>query len=179
VSGEVLARGDGDLVAAVADRDRGALHQLYLRHEPWLFARLSRRCADRQIVEEVVQDVFVKVWHNARAYEGTGQVAAWLWGIAIRTLLHRLRPRRPLLDRLRSQRVHDVSSAEEQVLIGVEHGRLGAALDTLSPELRTVVQATVLDGLTTEEAARLLGIPSGTVKTRMQRARRDLREALA
>jgi RNA polymerase sigma-70 factor (ECF subfamily) len=49
----------------------------------------------------------------------------------------------------------------------------------LSPELRAVVQATVLDGLTTQEAARLLDIPSGTVKTRMMRARRELREALA
>jgi RNA polymerase sigma-70 factor (ECF subfamily) len=49
----------------------------------------------------------------------------------------------------------------------------------LSPELRSVVQATVLDGLTCREAGRLLGIPSGTVKTRMMRARFELREVLA
>ena len=53
------------------------------------------------------------------------------------------------------------------------------ALRGLSPELRAVVQATVLDGLTTREAARLLGIPAGTVKTRMMRARIQLRGALA
>ena len=70
-------------------------------------------------------------------------------------------------------------SAEEQVLLGVEHGDLGGALDRLSPELRAVVQATVLDGLTTREAGRLLGIPAGTVKTRMMRARIQLREELA
>ncbi|HEY6567943.1 MAG TPA: sigma-70 family RNA polymerase sigma factor, partial [Actinomycetota bacterium] len=70
-------------------------------------------------------------------------------------------------------------SAEDEVLIGVEHGDLGAALGRLSPELRAVVQATVLDGLTTKEAAMLLGIPQGTVKTRAARARRELREALA
>jgi len=52
-------------------------------------------------------------------------------------------------------------------------------LDRLSPDLRAVVQATVLDGLTTREAARLLGIPAGTVKTRMMRARAALREELA
>jgi len=69
-------------------------------------------------------------------------------------------------------------SAEERVLLGVQYGDLGAALDRLSPELRAVVQATVLDGLTTREAARLLGIPSGTVKTRMMRAKAQLREAL-
>ena len=62
---------------------------------------------------------------------------------------------------------------------GVEHGDLAGALDRLSPELRAVVQATVLDGLSTREAGRLLGIPQGTVKTRMMRARTELRGALA
>jgi RNA polymerase sigma-70 factor (ECF subfamily) len=65
------------------------------------------------------------------------------------------------------------------VLLGVEHGDLAAAMDGLSPELRAVLRATVLDGLTTREAAVLLGIPQGTVKSRMRRARRELREALA
>jgi RNA polymerase sigma-70 factor (ECF subfamily) len=50
---------------------------------------------------------------------------------------------------------------------------------SLSPELRAVMQATVLDGLTTREAGRLLGIPTGTVKTRMMRARAALRQELA
>jgi RNA polymerase sigma-70 factor (ECF subfamily) len=63
--------------------------------------------------------------------------------------------------------------------MGIEHGDLAGALDRLSPELRAVLQATVLDGLTTREAARLLGIPAGTVKTRLMRARRQLREGLA
>jgi RNA polymerase sigma-70 factor (ECF subfamily) len=63
--------------------------------------------------------------------------------------------------------------------MGIEHGDLAGALDSLSPELRAVLQATVLDGLTTREAARLLGIPAGTVKTRLMRARRQLREGLA
>jgi RNA polymerase sigma-70 factor (ECF subfamily) len=93
-----------------------------------------------------------------------------------------------LIDRLRSQRQLDplprtrayiVVSAEDQVLLGVEFGDLAGALSRLSPELRAVVQATVLDGLTTREAAQLLGIPAGTVKTRMMRARAQLREELA
>jgi RNA polymerase sigma-70 factor (ECF subfamily) len=75
--------------------------------------------------------------------------------------------------------VHADISAEERVLLGVQYGDLAGALDRLSPELRAVVQATVLDGLTTSEAARLLGIPQGTVKTRMKRARAQLREELA
>ena len=69
-------------------------------------------------------------------------------------------------------------SAEEAVLLSVEHSDVGLALQRLSPELLAVVQATVLDGLSTREAAELLGIPSGTVKSRMSRARLELREAL-
>jgi RNA polymerase sigma-70 factor (ECF subfamily) len=65
------------------------------------------------------------------------------------------------------------------VLLGIEHGDLAGALSGLSPELRAVVQATVFDGLTTREAGSLLGIPSGTVKTRMMRARAQLRGSLA
>jgi RNA polymerase sigma-70 factor (ECF subfamily) len=83
---------------------------------------------------------------------------------------------RNALARLRHR---DEVSAEERVLAGVEHGDLAGALTRLSPELRAVLQATVIDGLTTREAAVLLGIPPGTVKTRALRARKQLREALA
>ena len=65
------------------------------------------------------------------------------------------------------------------MLLGIEYGDLGAALGRLSPEMRAVVQATVLDGLTSREAARLLGIPENTVKTRLHRAKARLREDLA
>jgi RNA polymerase sigma-70 factor, ECF subfamily len=70
-------------------------------------------------------------------------------------------------------------SAEEKVLLGVEYGDLGTALLRLSPEMRAVLQATVLDGLTTREAGRLLGIPENTVKTRLRRAKAHLRLDLA
>jgi RNA polymerase sigma-70 factor (ECF subfamily) len=169
---------DAELLAAVADRDRAALRLLYDRHAPWLVLRLARRCADQGIVEEVVQDTFVAVWKGAGRFRGEGDVAAWIWGIGIRRLIDRLR-RRPAQLRLTVQMDAVRISAEEEVLLGVEHGDLGAALNHLSPELRAVVQATVLDGLTTREASRLLGIPQGTVKTRMMRAKRELREALA
>ena len=64
------------------------------------------------------------------------------------------------------------------MLARVEHSDVGLAFARLSPDLQAVVQATVLDGLTTREAAALLGIPSGTVKSRMSRARTELREGL-
>ncbi|MDP9443181.1 MAG: RNA polymerase sigma factor [Actinomycetota bacterium] len=173
---------DADLVAALAGGDRAALAELYGRHAPWLLLRLSRRCGDPGMVDEVVQDTFVAVWRGASRWDGRGEVAAWIWGIGVRRLLDALR-RRPAATAFWAEWQDNDSrveqSAEERVLLGVEYGDLGTALDSLSPELRAVVQATILDGLTTREAARLLGIPSGTVKTRMMRAKAQLREALA
>jgi len=171
-------RTDAELLAATGDGDRTALEALYVRHAPWLLVRLSRRCADRSVVDEVVQDTFVEVWRGARRWSGRGEVGAWIWGIGVRRLLDRLRRRQPAVLALGSRDQVTVS-AEEQVLLGVQFGDVGGALDRLSPELRAVVQATVLDGLTSREAGRLLGIPAGTVKTRMMRARAVLREELS
>jgi RNA polymerase sigma-70 factor (ECF subfamily) len=168
---------DQDLIVAVRQGDAAALRSLYDRHAPWLTIRLARRCADPAIVEEVVQDTFLAVWRGAGRYRGQGEVAAWIWGIAIRRLIDRLRKHRSA-SRLVG-RPDPEPSAEELVLLGIEHGDLASAMDGLSPELRAVIQATALDGLTTREAAHLLGIPRGPVKTRLMRARRELREALA
>jgi len=168
---------DEALIAAIADGESVALRTLYDRHAAWLILRLSRRCADPAIVEEVVQDTFLAVWRGAHRYRAQGEVAAWIWGIGIRRLIDRLRRRSVRLTL--GERTDLEPSAEEVVLLGIEHGDLAPAMDRLSPELRAVLQATILDGLTTREAARLLGIPQGTVKTRLMRARRELREALA
>ena len=169
---------DEQLLRAVAEGDRAALHVLYERHAPWLTLRLQRRCPDPDLVDDAVQDTFVAVWRSAKRYDGQGAVGAWIWGIGVRRLIDAIR-RRPPSEFPAHERVTDVPSAEEQVLLDVAHGDLGGALDRLSPELRAVVQATVLDGLTTREAGQLLGIPAGTVKTRMLRARTQLREELA
>lgn len=177
-----LVRTDAALLAAVAEGDRAALRELHDRHAPWVAARLRRRCADADVAAEAVQDTFVAVWRSAARWDGRGEPAAWIWGIAIRRLIGVLRTRgrwAPVADVARTP-VADavVVAAEEQVLGGIAHGGLATAMAGLSPELRAVMQATVLDGLTSREAGRLLGIPAGTVKTRAMRARAELRGAL-
>ena len=174
---QTVSATDSDLLAAIAGGDAGALRELYARHAPWLQLRLRGRCADADAVDDALQDTFVAVWRKPGRYDGSGEVAAWLWGIAIRRLIDSLR-RRPRAFAV-FERHEAEPSVEEQVLLGVEYGDLAGALNRLSPELRAVVQATVLDGLSTREASRLLAIPAGTVKTRMMRARALLREELA
>ncbi len=173
---------DAALVRAIAGHDEGALRLLYERHAGWLLARLRRRCADGDVVLDVVQDTFVAAWEGASRFRGDGQVAGWLWGIAIHRLVTRLRRRGAAELRLGPallERDAVAMSAEDRVLLAVEHSDVGTAITHLSPELRVVLQVTVLDGLTTLEAARLLRIPQGTVKTRLARARATLREELS
>ncbi|MFD8387218.1 RNA polymerase sigma factor [Streptomyces sp. NPDC059679] len=177
-------RSDGELLRAVARGDAQALAALYDRHAGWLHARLTRRCPDPETVREVLQDTFVTAWRTADAHRG-GEAGGWLWTIAARRLVD---AQRAAARAARAQAAHarhqpdparaTAPSAEERALDALEYGDVGAALDRLSPELRAVLRATVVDGLTTREAAQLLGIPEGTVKTRAQRARRELRAAL-
>jgi RNA polymerase sigma-70 factor (ECF subfamily) len=176
---------DSELLAAIADQRVDALRALHRRHAPWLRSRLSRRCADPDAVETAIQETFVAVWRGAARYHPphlSTDAGAWIWTIAIRKLVSALRSRGTRwIDQGHRLSGPDpiIRSAEDTVLVGVEHGDLGAALARLSPELRAVIQATVLDGLTVREAARLLGIPTGTVKTRVRRAKAHLREQLA
>ena len=174
-------RDDASLLRAVAEHDEGALRLLFDRHAPWLAARLRMRCNDDEVVADVLSDTFVAVWRGAGGFRSDGEVGAWLWGICIRRLVSRLRGR-PAPEPHRAEDLDawasPLASAEEEVLLGVEHSDLGLALRGLSPELRAVVQATILDGLTTREAAQLLGIPQGTLKGRLRKAKSEMRTAL-
>ncbi len=173
---------DAELLAAVAEGDPEAFGALYDQHAPWLLVRLRRRTADLDVADQVAQETFLVVWRDAGRFRGEGAVGAWIWGIAIRRLLDVQRGRAAqerLAGLLGRRRVSDAASAEEQALVSLEHREVIRALNRLSPELQAVLQATVLDGLSTREAAVLLGIPPGTVKTRAMRARAQLRQELA
>lgn len=173
-------RTDAELLGVVRAGDLSALKVLYDRHAPWLAVRLSRRCGDSEVVADVLQDTFVAVWQSPAGFRGDGEVGAWLWGIASRRLVSRLRRRRTVVVLAQVPQQGQVApGVEEEVLRDVRYGELGPALNGLSPEMRAVVQATVMDGLSTSEAAELLHIPSGTVKTRLHRAKAHLRLTLA
>jgi RNA polymerase sigma-70 factor (ECF subfamily) len=177
----MLDRSDAELLGAIADGDRGAMRELHDRHAAWVAARLRRRCSDPDVAADALQDTFVAIWKSAGSWNGSGEVAAWMWGIAIRRHIGVLRKRGRWEPATRIARRDGglTIAAEETILENIEHGELGPALARLSPELRAVLEATVLDGLSTREASRLLGIPAGTVKSRARRARRELRGALA
>jgi RNA polymerase sigma-70 factor, ECF subfamily len=173
---------DAELLAAVAEGDPEAFGVLYDQHAPWLLVRLRQRTADPDLADQVVQETFLVVWRDAGRFRGRGAVGAWIWGIAIRRMLDVQRgdaAQGRLAGLLGRRRIPDAASAEEQAMTTLEQRDVIRALNRLAPELQAVLQATVLDGLSTREAAVLLGIPAGTVKTRARRARARLRQELA
>ncbi|MGC9541757.1 RNA polymerase sigma factor [Streptomyces sp. UG1] len=181
---ERQGRSDGELLRAVEDGDSRAFELLYRRHEPWLVARLQYRCPDAALVDDVVQETFLAVWRGSaryREHEGT-DACGWLWRIASRRLIDAQRghgARARLVQALSRFRHQEHPSAEDEALHGLPHGELAEAMGKLPADLRAVLQAIVVEGLSTAEAAKALRIPPGTVKTRAMRARRQLRRELA
>jgi RNA polymerase sigma-70 factor (ECF subfamily) len=169
------------VLARVADGDREALRILYERNAGWLTVRLQRRCPDPELVDTALQDTFLAVWRGASGFRGEGEVGAWLWGIAVRKLIDQLRRRRPVPVEPLSAGAPPAHtpSAEHEALGGDVGGELGEAFRRLTPELQAVLLATAVDGLSTKEAAVLLGVPQGTVKTRLMRARAQIQERFA
>jgi RNA polymerase sigma-70 factor (ECF subfamily) len=157
---------DARLINRIAEGDHDALVDLYGRHAAWILVRLRRRCAVEELVANALQDTFVSAWRSAPEYRvERGAVGAWLWTIAVRRLVDQLRRRAPPTP------VDDVPDTVELPPPGTPADELLAGL---APELQGVVEAVYLDGLTVNEAALLLGIPAGTVKSRLSRARTEL-----
>ena len=171
------------LVRLVARGDRVAFEELYQRTSPWLAVRLRRRCTDEQIIAEVMQETYLAVWRAAGAFAGAavgGTAVGWLWTIAARRLVDAFRRRAHHAAPPPAAAPQPVApAAEEEALAETVGGDVGDALRRLAPELRQVLQAMVLDGLSVRETAVLLGLPEGTVKTRARRARIAMRRALA
>ncbi|WP_329106825.1 RNA polymerase sigma factor [Micromonospora sp. NBC_01699] len=174
---------EGELLRCVARGDRRAFDELYRRTAPWLTVRLRRRCTDPDVVADVLQETYLAVWRSAgsQAHASTeGSALGWMWTIAAHRLVDAFR-RRARQERVPAVQTFEnmAPAAEDEALAGGIDSRLETALLALPAELRQVLRAMVLDGLTARETSLLLGVPEGTVKTRARRARIAMREALS
>ena len=167
---------DVELVRRIGTGDRQALAALYDRHVGWLTVRLERRCGRVELVDTAIQDTFLAVWKQAAKYQPTGEVGAWIWTIGVRRLIDQMRKLPPPEPVAEPALLADVIAHEVPLALG--HTDLGEAFSALDPDLQAVLAATALDGLTNAEAATLLGVPTGTVKSRLSRARQILQEQL-
>jgi RNA polymerase sigma-70 factor (ECF subfamily) len=161
---------DAALVGRVAGGDLGALGELYDRHSRSLLG-FVRRQAPREDAEDVVQNVFLRVVGAAEHFEArAGAARPWLFGIAVRLLQERRRSLRRLAATLaalahRPRVAPDTSQRPE----------LQRALGALTDAKRVVLLLAEVEGFTCEEISSMLGVPVGTVWTRLHHARRELR----
>ena len=168
---------DDTLLRRVARQDRAAFEELYRRHRDKLVATSFRVVGDWHTAEEIVQEALITVWKRAAAFEGRATV---------RTLLHAIVRNQSLNHRRRSARV-DVGDAaelvavpaadtgpEEAVLATAEQAELAAALEQLAPAHREVLTLMFIAELSHAEIGEVLGVPIGTVKSRLHAAKRGL-----
>ena len=176
----VSVASDDALVRAVAGGDRRALELLYRRHAPWLAGRLAARTSSRNLAEEALQDTFLAVWRSARSYHGTGEVPAWVWGIARRRLASLTRRQRPSVLSLEgSAEPPDWAATPEETALGRDAStRIRQAISHLPAEQQAAITAVVYQGKSIQEAAQAAAVPEGTLKSRLHRARRHLRKEL-
>ena len=175
------------LLPAVSDGDVAAFEQLYDRHAPILYALLLRMLASPEDAQEVLQEAFVKAWNDASRYDpGRGSELAWLISITRSRGIDRIRSRKVRGERekdaardnsIRSAAV-DGMAAVESVVAGEEQRAVRAALAEIPEAQRQALELAYFDGLSQSEIAGKLGVPLGTIKTRMQLGMRKMRERL-
>jgi len=170
--------GDADRedILALAEGDRAALGRLYDRHAPTLLAIAQRILKNQRESEDLLHDVFVEVWRRAGDYDPSrGSVGTWL----------RLRTRSRALDRVRSARIARAEPLEQRVdkrasnpgdvERSADHHHLHTALVALPEEQREVLLLGYFEGLSSSEISERVGIPIGTVKSRVAAAMTKLR----
>jgi RNA polymerase sigma-70 factor (ECF subfamily) len=158
---------DDALLTATASGDDQALRTLFERHAPWVAGRL-RRAMPASAVEDVVQETFLAVWRGASGYQHTGEAGAWVWGIARRQAA--LWARR----NGRAEQLLDLDELVEQSAVE----RALATLGTGDEARLTLARLVFVEDRPLAEVARRLGVPVGTVKSRIFAVRRQLQAAL-
>jgi RNA polymerase sigma-70 factor (ECF subfamily) len=153
------------------------IEALYQRHRVRIFRAIAGVVFDDAAAEDLTQETFERAWKNRGSYRGgPDEVGAWLYRIAMNAAMSWLRRQR--LARLLPARLFS-SEACTEGLDRVEDRQLAdIALAALSPKLRVVVVLTYYSGLTRQEIATALGVPSGTVASRLAFAQRVMRTAL-
>lgn len=173
---------DGALLMRVHEGDLSALGVLYDRHYRAVL-RLARCLLPQESeAEDVAQEVFLTVARVASSFDGRPSSRSWLFGITARLVLNRARRGARFLrfvQRLGEQPSEVKAKLPDETLLESElRAQLTEALHKLTPPKRVVIVLAEVEGLSGPEIAEALGIPVGTVWTRLHHARSELRDEL-
>ena len=180
------------LVERLRLRDEAAFNVFVRTFQERVFALVLRMLGNRAEAEEMAQEVFVTVFRSIESFRGDSRLGTWLYRVAGNHCKNRMK----YLDR-RATRTHDAieDAPEDEVAEGSALGTRPArpdeavegsemeravqrALASLDEEHRTLIVLRDLEGLAYEEIVTITGLPDGTVKSRLHRARTALREAI-
>jgi RNA polymerase sigma-70 factor, ECF subfamily len=169
---------DEMLVERIAAGDKLAMQVLFARHRTSVYRWLYRFVGNETVAEDLLNDVFLDVWQQAGRFEGRSAVTTWLLSIArFKALSARRRRTDAPLDETIETTVADSADDPEMVLQKKSRSELvGQALTNLSPDHREIIDLVYYHEKSIEDCALILGIPAGTVKTRMFYARKKLAE---
>ena len=171
-----------EMIARMAMGDRMALSSLYAATSAKLFGIALRVLDDRQEAEDALQEIFVKVWHNADRYRANGlSPMTWLITVARNHAIDRLRARRST----RTSPIEDAGeiadsrgTPEDAAVASSMRGRIGECLATLAPDRADAVRRCYLYGATYADLAVRYDVPLNTVRTWLRRSLLKLRECI-
>jgi RNA polymerase sigma-70 factor (ECF subfamily) len=170
---------EAELLARVVGGDRQAFELVMRNHEDRVFSVCLRILGDRERALDATQDTFLTVFRKASQFEGRSAVGTWIYRIAVNACYDQLRKtqRRPT-ESLPEHVDPTDPSAEEAIESAALRPEIESALSQLPADFRNAVILADLEGLPLPEVAEVLGVPIGTVKSRVFRGRRLLAQRL-
>jgi RNA polymerase sigma-70 factor, ECF subfamily len=176
--GEHAQRSDTELLAAHVDGDPEAFAELVRRHRDRLWAVALRTIGDREEAADAVQDALLSAYRAAGSFRGESAVTTWLHRVVVNACLDRVRRRgtRPTVSLPDDDVVDSQPDAAGRVETRLD---VAAALATLPAEQRAALVLVDMQGWSVEEAARILDVAPGTIKSRCARGRARLLPLLA
>ncbi len=177
--------GDARWVEAALAGDRDAFGRLVERYQDRLFNTLLRIVGSREDAADAVQDAFVQAYVKLESFRGASQFYTWLYRIAMNVALSRQRRRRPMasVDQAKEsvgEEPADAAALPEEVVLSQERvEQVQAALADLGDDHRQILVLREIEGCAYETIAEILDLPVGTVRSRLFRARMQLKERLS
>jgi len=170
---------DVDLIAAARSGDRAAIEELLARYEPSIYRFGLRMCGNEDAAREVLQETLLAAFRYLPGFRGDAALSTWLYQIARSFCIKQRRGQHPTRS-LDDQVLVDPAPAPDARVQARELGELLArAIATLAPEQREVLILRDVEGLSAEQAADVMGLEVGALKSRLHRARMALRSELA
>ncbi len=167
-----------ELIRLLQRHDKTAFNQLYKNYSAVLYGVILRVVTDNETANDVLQEVFVKIWNNIGKYDASkGRIYTWIMNIARNSAIDKTRSKGEIM-KSKIQTGDDVvynSSKGLQTEQVTDAIGLRKIVSNLKPELEIIVELAYYKGYTLDEISKTLEIPLGTVKTRMRAAMQQLR----